>query len=252
MVEMLILLNTQLLHALQANYQDSEAFTTRFIEVMAVAIHEVAKHLYMLDSKGHQEDNIEGWVPPKTENWDWWWKHNPDGPPPTLFQHAWYPDHNKYPDGVADTVGYWAESRILGGVVLFDRKAEPASNAVFIHPDRDYVTYRICELTEEQKKSLIRFLLAPISERNSMQCPLPITPDLRNTNRVDPEEPIFWTGVYRDSWEREFNPEKQGEGRARDVWSKISEVEWVTFDLRQEARGRYFSRFERYPEASQI
>lgn len=28
-----------------------------------------------------------------------------------------------YPNGLADVVGYWAEYRIFGGIVLFDRGA---------------------------------------------------------------------------------------------------------------------------------
>jgi hypothetical protein len=34
---------------------------------------------------------------------------------------VWYGDYDEYFDGVADMVGYWAEARILGGVVLFNR-----------------------------------------------------------------------------------------------------------------------------------
>jgi hypothetical protein len=30
-------------------------------------------------------------------------------------------DYDQYPDGLADVAGYWAEDRIFGGVVLFDR-----------------------------------------------------------------------------------------------------------------------------------
>ncbi|KAG8167532.1 hypothetical protein KVR01_003221 [Diaporthe batatas] len=198
----------------------------------------------MMDGRGHQADNIESWVPPKNEDWDYWWRQNPNGPPPTLFQHTYYFDHHKYPDGVADTVGYWAESRILGGVILFDRKAEPASDAVFIHPDRENVTYRICELTKEQKTALVAYLLAPLSKGDGTQCLLPITPDLRNVNRVDPEEPISWTGVYRDIWEREIHTDELGDGRARCVWSKASELDWVTFEDWQDARARYFSRYD--------
>lgn len=50
--------------------------------------------------------------------------------PDTLFCHKWYRDHDQYPEGVADSVGYWAEARILGGVVLFDRRdPESVENA---------------------------------------------------------------------------------------------------------------------------
>lgn len=50
--------------------------------------------------------------------------------------------------------GYWAESRIIGGVVLLDRTAQARgeSDAVYLHPDRQEVTYRICLLTDVQKK----------------------------------------------------------------------------------------------------
>lgn len=42
---------------------------------------------------------------------------------PTPFVHGWFQEHKQYPEGVADMVGYWAEGRILGGVMLFDRGA---------------------------------------------------------------------------------------------------------------------------------
>jgi hypothetical protein len=38
-----------------------------------------------------------------------------------LFFHVDYMDHRQYPNGLADMAGYWAEDRIFGGVVLFDR-----------------------------------------------------------------------------------------------------------------------------------
>jgi hypothetical protein len=46
--------------------------------------------------------------------------------PTTLFCHPWYRDYDQYPEGIADCVGYWAEERIFGGVVLFDRR-DPGS-----------------------------------------------------------------------------------------------------------------------------
>ncbi|KAK2606931.1 hypothetical protein N8I77_005650 [Diaporthe amygdali] len=230
-----------------AHQPGSSSFKARVFELIAVAVHKIAKWLYRLDSKGHQDETIETWVPPKNKDWAWWWDHHPRGPYPTLFKHRYYFDYEKYPDGVADMVGYWAEMRVLGGVILFDRKTKPPSDAVFIHPDREAVTYRIRELTEEQKTDLIMFLLTSSSERGSPQCPLPITPNESNTHRIDPEEPISWTGVYRDIWEREPHPDELGDGRCRDVWCKGDEVNFLTFEAYQEARGRYFSRYDRYP-----
>lgn len=39
----------------------------------------------------------------------------------SLFFHPSYRYHEQYPFGTADMAGYWAEDRIFGGVVLFDR-----------------------------------------------------------------------------------------------------------------------------------
>ncbi|KAH8772013.1 hypothetical protein F5883DRAFT_415528, partial [Diaporthe sp. PMI_573] len=80
---------------------------------------------------------------------------------PILFYHTYYFNYKQYPNGTANIVRYWAESRILGDIIVFDQKTELATNAVFdqktelatnavfIHPDRDEVTYRICKLIEE-------------------------------------------------------------------------------------------------------
>ena len=96
----------------------------RLIELAAVAIHQIAVQLYELDTSLHKNDGIASWEPPKDH--PIFWFYNPDGAPPTLFQHREYRFYDQYPDGVADGVGYWAESRIFGGVVLFDRR-EPDS-----------------------------------------------------------------------------------------------------------------------------
>lgn len=55
-------------------------------------------------------------------------------PPPTLFWNGKYVDSSRYPNGLADVVGYWAETQIFGGVVLFDRgeSEEEVSNNAFI------------------------------------------------------------------------------------------------------------------------
>lgn len=41
--------------------------------------------------------------------------------PPVTFYHQAYCSHLQYPCGVSDMVGYWAEAKLFGGVVLFDR-----------------------------------------------------------------------------------------------------------------------------------
>jgi len=165
--------------------------------MIAVAVHQVAVQLVKLDRILHKNDGIASWAPPEDNTI--FWTSFPEGLPPTLFRHAWYRDYKQYPDGIADVAGYWAEGRILGGVVLFDRRsldAEPY--AIFFHSDRNEVTYRIYQLLDGQIQQLFQFL----SDTPTTSCSLPILGDKNNKRRVDPEEPIEITGIYRDKWER--------------------------------------------------
>ncbi|KAG6356538.1 hypothetical protein INS49_014411 [Diaporthe citri] len=153
-----------LLNAFQAAAPGSRVFKTRLIETLAVAIHQIAVKLYknnpdLAPGSSSTVHKVHAWEPPKDPDsyWDTWWEFHPHGPPPTLFHHAWYINHDHYPNGAADVAGYRAESRIIGGVVLFDRSGSDP-DAVYLHPDRDQVTYRISKLTDEQKTTLVDFL----------------------------------------------------------------------------------------------
>lgn len=187
------------------------------IELVAVAIHQIAAVLYELDTSVHKDDGVTEWAPPKSD--EFYWKHWPNGPLPSLFHHRFYKDYDQYPRGVADMVGYWAEGRIFGGVVLFDRRdpsADPAADphAIYFHPDREALTYRIYQLLPEQRAALLDFLLA---DEPSSTNPLPILGDKNNRIRVDPEEPIEETGIYRDLWESRYVPVTRADYRLRDV-----------------------------------
>lgn len=105
----------------------SRAFQTRLIELVVVSIHQIAAKLYNLHADGglHKGNEMLTWTPPKDD--EVWWEVNPGGAPPTLFRHRWYCDYDQYPEGIADSVGYWAEARIFGGIVMFDRR--PAGSA---------------------------------------------------------------------------------------------------------------------------
>ncbi|EFY99097.1 hypothetical protein X797_002579 [Metarhizium robertsii] len=97
--------------------------------------------------------------------------------PPVPFYHDQYYNHQQYPQGVSDMVGYWAETVIFGGVVLFDR--------CDCGPDFDNV---------------ISFLLA--GEGHVRPCPFPIrgTPD--NRPRFDPYHAMKYFKIYRNRYER--------------------------------------------------
>jgi hypothetical protein len=86
------------------------------MEIVAVACHDIAVYLFTHADGGlHKED--QRWQPDQSRS-----RYPVDIPPfATIFYHESYEDYDQYPQGVADIVGYWAELRIFGGVVLFDR-----------------------------------------------------------------------------------------------------------------------------------
>jgi hypothetical protein len=214
--------------------------------MVAVAVHQIAAILFELDTSVHKNDGITEWAPPKSDSWFWEWY--PDGPLPTVFSHRWYVHYDQYPKQVADMVGYWAEARILGGVVLFDRRkpeAEPSADpdAIYFHSDRQDVTYRIYQLLPEQRKALLDFLIA---DKTPSANPLPILGDENSRIRVDPEEPIQMTGIYRDVWERKDLQPDASDYRLRDVWNRL---EFPTRDDYSASRRRAFERKMRIDEA---
>ena len=93
-------------------------FHTRLIELVVIAVHQIAILLFRQEPRRATDDPLLSWQPSEEDL-----EFYPEPFPPTLFLHPWYNDFDQYPDGVADGVGYWAEGRILGGVVLFDRRS---------------------------------------------------------------------------------------------------------------------------------
>jgi hypothetical protein len=71
-------------------------------------------------------------------------------------------------------------------------------------------------------------------------CPLPIIPDETNTQRVDPEELIQYTGIYRDKWERKMLPPLwMGDGRGSCVYNPL---DFPTKMDQDDVRSRFRSR----------
>ncbi|KAK8030214.1 hypothetical protein PG993_011505 [Apiospora rasikravindrae] len=215
-------LTVKLLFEFQAAASGSRSFKNRLLELVVVAIHQLAVLLYRVGETRHKDDGVHDWKPPESD--ELYWEFHPSGPLPTMFQHAWYIDYDQYPEGVADMAAYWAESRIMGGVVLFDRR-DPAADlradpsAVYIHPDKYDAPYRIVQLLPEQRQALLDFLIGQDQPAKSL---LPLTVDENNTKRVDPEEPIRETGIYRDLWERKDFPPDATDSRLRDVWDTFN------------------------------
>ena len=126
---------------------------------------------------------------------------------PTPFCHPEYVMADQYPDGDADVVGYWAENRIFGGVVLLDRsdswddRRNPEPN-VFLHSSYYDVTFRVWRALDEQQQDLVDFLL---SRSPAEACPFPLLASEKNLDRIDPQYATSQK-VYRDFWERRLPP----------------------------------------------
>ncbi|OAA64739.1 hypothetical protein SPI_03386 [Niveomyces insectorum RCEF 264] len=247
----------------QAASPGSRAFQARLVELVVRVIHAIAVWIYTNHSPLRpQDDRLMAWRPDKGEL-DWAYRK---GYPPTLFVHPWYTAYDQYPDGVADGVGYWAEDRIFGGVVLFDRRGpeapdtiyedSPVSKAVYLpkqldavyfHTNADNVTYRIYRLRNEQRQQLLQFLLSPLDVVASQtSCPLPIRGDDDNRVRIDPEEPMNETGIYRDLWERKPLNDDDNDCRSRDV---VDTFNFLSEDDYEAARGRYMHMKDKRDEA---
>ncbi|KAK4172838.1 hypothetical protein QBC36DRAFT_390143 [Triangularia setosa] len=98
----------------------SRDFKTRLLEIVAIVLHETTVILFTLDT--------------------------------TLFRHPCYVDYEQYPHDAADMVG---------GVVLFNRRssneiADTDGHAIYFHPNRGFVTYRICRPLEDQNHVLLK------------------------------------------------------------------------------------------------
>ncbi|KPM38672.1 hypothetical protein AK830_g7870 [Neonectria ditissima] len=176
----------------------SKPFNLRLVELVAVSLHQIGVTLFKLDLRLHNGDieSITNWRMPLS-----------DGmiavpARPTLFNHPAYMDYDIYPEGLADAVGYWAEDRIIGGVSVFDRRpqADPLNPPnLFLHPCRDHVTDRVCQLRDEQQQALVDFFL---SDDPSSVCPLPVLIDVQNQVRFDWMTAHTTDLIYRDIWER--------------------------------------------------
>ncbi|KAK4657128.1 hypothetical protein QC762_210210 [Podospora pseudocomata] len=177
---------------------DSKVFNTRLIELVAMALNEIGVLLFDVGIEVHQgtgDRSIEAITH---------WKQDPDDEtPPTTFHHPYYLHGDIYPLGVSNLVGYWAEDRILGGVVTFDRKAEEQNLAqppnVYIVPSRAGTTPRYWQLLDSQQEGLVDFFL---KEDDAGEGPLPLMCTEENKVRIDERFAVVLRGGYRDVWER--------------------------------------------------
>lgn len=125
---------------------------------------------------------------------------------------------------------------------VLTQKAQP--DAIFFHSNHKDVTYRIWQLLDTQKKELLDFLLSELeieaNRNNGVLCPLPIYPDQKNLTRIDPEEPIYKTGIYRDLWERK--PLGEDDGDPRSHCASYNSLDYTSMTDFERSKERYWAR----------
>ncbi|KAL5588979.1 hypothetical protein FOBRF1_015507 [Fusarium oxysporum] len=206
-----VMVDLEKLNRYQKTKPSSRSFQLRLIEMTACALHQIGVRLSQLE-KVHDPATTAGHDVESTIKWE----RPPDDlcrvpPGPTMFIATQFTAHDRYPNGVDDIVGYWAENRILGGVALFDHSQAWTGDDepnVYFQCTRERVTFRVCQLLDAQQSALISFLLAD-SEDATAKCPLPILPTSENRVRIDPGDAIPVKKVYRDIWERKHPPRRR-------------------------------------------
>ncbi|KAI1905597.1 hypothetical protein LOZ39_006816 [Ophidiomyces ophidiicola] len=188
-------ISAKIVQAFQNTTPGSRESHLRLIEILAVLCHGIAVHLYQAYDGGFRKPE-----PPDPIVWpdELLWPIMPPPPPlkalpAELFHHS-YDFWQEYPNGIADIVGYWAEYRLFGGVVLLDRgEIGHECKDIFIHPVGGYMIF---QLSEAQVHAYIRFL------QGGQQPPGGIRFKAEEYARRVDENYAMDMNIYRDRYER--------------------------------------------------
>lgn len=142
-----VLIERQAAQSFQNTATGTREFHLRLIEMLAISLHKIAAQLFSYTNKPPykcprpQEPYVCLFTPPTIPGFS----DPPEpmetpelipSPHPTFLLHMDYRFYEQYPMGISDMVGYWAEYRIFGGVVLFDRgESEEELRGIYFHPN---------------------------------------------------------------------------------------------------------------------
>ncbi|KAF5969227.1 hypothetical protein FBULB1_10326 [Fusarium bulbicola] len=135
------------------------------------------------------------------------------------------PAVDRYPNGDAHTVGYWAEAKIFGGVFVFDRgESETECNELYLHASRRVGPYTLFPLTTDQFERFVDFLLGDTEEHTTSRSPLPLRATSENRWRWHHWDTIARYHIFRDKYERNVQPTKPIGGVKSSVdWPEIAD-----------------------------
>ncbi|KAM0350577.1 hypothetical protein ACHAPU_003061 [Fusarium lateritium] len=199
---------------------DTKGFHLRLLELLAVSCHQIAVYLYQRDGVNHTHQDFQEWIdaPRDMNRWDSF-RH------PSAFCHTFYTDLEQYPNGVADVAGYWAEAKIFGGVLVFDRgESETECKELYLHVGRRGGPYTLFPLTTDQFSSVVDFLLGDPSSSGSPDGPFPLRASKENRWRWDDWDAIARYHIFRDKYERKYQSTKPPPNWRSSVdWPEIAD-----------------------------
>ncbi|RBQ70338.1 hypothetical protein FVER14953_08852 [Fusarium verticillioides] len=196
-----LLFKTTLVEAFWKSAPGSKEFYLRLVELLAVSCHSFAVDIFQLDEVIEKHKIYDVWrdFPRDMNKWD-------SFRDPTAFTHGPYIAVDQYPNGPADSVGYWAEARIFGGVIVFDRGEDGTeSRQLYFHGCRRKGPRTIYPPTDRQFEQMIQFLL---DDSESHDNPFPVLATPQNRWRWDPWDAMAHYNIYRDKFERKVSPSK--------------------------------------------
>ncbi|KKZ64472.1 hypothetical protein EMCG_09543 [[Emmonsia] crescens] len=211
--------DTKVAQAYQNASRGSKEFNLRLMEILAVLCHEIAVYLYNVYDGGlRKPDSAEVYRRMPKPSVLPLGKPQPMRLKPAELFHPYYQNWQQYPHGKADIVGYWAEYRLFGGVVLFDRgQTGSECKDMFIHPVGDY---NIFQLSDTQIENYMSFLFLDQTHNLSTS---PKAPEHmrfkaeKYARRIEPYDAIVYLNIYRDKYERKI-PERRP--RRCVVWAE--------------------------------
>ena len=111
-----MLTRLQLVQSYQNAPLNTREHDLRLLEITAASINALAGIIYLAY---HPETELKPLKLSIDEDFDYTFHHSPKRH--VDFYHTGYEAYEKYPFGLLNMVGYWAEDKLFGGVLLFDR-----------------------------------------------------------------------------------------------------------------------------------
>ncbi|KAG6354041.1 hypothetical protein INS49_005012 [Diaporthe citri] len=216
----ILLFPSQLLRDFQDARPGTKEHALSLIELLARSCHQLAVFIFQLDDGVHKHALYEAWRDaPNVDP-----LKRVSKKPPSAFSNAVYHFYEQYPNGLADVVGYWAESKIFGGVVVFDRGPSGIERLYLDHQRREmylhgcsiHSPFTLFPPTDDQFESLVRFLMSPLQDGptadqkpSSRSVQLPIKASSLNGWRYHPDGAMCRFNIFRDRYERLEPPTKR-------------------------------------------